>query len=78
MSEKVTEIVTFPFRLWIWSKKKVIGKSTKKIKNWILKFILVWLLIWKIKEAQEKTPKRIAAREDFDELIQKIQKLAKV
>ena len=39
---------------------------------------LVEQLIWKIKEAQEKTPKRIAAREDFDELIQRIQKLAKV
>ena len=39
---------------------------------------MVEQLIWKIKEAQEKTPKRIAAREDFDELIQRIQKLAKV
>ena len=39
---------------------------------------MVEQLICKIKEAQEKTPKRIAAREDFDELIERIQKLAKV
>ena len=39
---------------------------------------MVEQLIWKIKEARERTPKRIAAREDFNELIQRIQKLAKV